>query len=309
MKPTFSFIIVTYNNADTIGPCLRSIAAFTSDSYEAIVVDNSPDDETALAVQCVTGEQPGLPIQLVKSGQNLGFSCACNAGARLARGELLFFLNPDTRLLNDAGRLLSDCFAQHPRAVAAGPSISNATGVVTRTCRNLPTLGRIFLDVMGLDRWLGWYKLTRFAHDVPKTVEQIIGAALLIRHSTFDTVGGMDERFFVYYEEVDLCKRLREAGGQVWFWPRARVQHISGTSCEADPVRAKMIYTLRESRTKYFCKHFGPFSAFAIRFINRLEGMQKALILQALWLVRGRSSYREKAHGFWSVAKGTAPSL
>jgi len=111
----------------------------------------------------------------------------------------------------------------------------------------------------------------------------------------------------MYFEEVDLCKRLMAAGGEIWFWPEARVQHLAGVSAEAEPVRARMIYTLRESRRKYFMKHFGAASAWRMELINRVEGLQKSAILWLLWKIRGRGADREKARGFWSVAVGLAP--
>ena len=308
-RPVFSFVIVTYNNADSIEPCLSSIEKWNSEMYEVIVVDNSPGDDTALAVQRFVEAQPDRPVWLVDPGENVGFARGCNKGAGLAKGEFLFFLNPDTQLANDAGRLLANCMAEHPRCLAAGPAIYNLDGQIQRTCRNLPNLARIILDAAGLDHWLGHYTLTRFRHDVARQVEQIIGAAMLIRRKDYERLGGLDERFFIYFEEVDFCKRLLDVGGEIWFWPRARVQHLGGGSCDASPVRARMIFVLRESRKKYFAKHFGALSAVGLEIINRVEGLQKAIVLGLLWIVKRKTSYHEKAQGFWAVTTGIPPHL
>jgi GT2 family glycosyltransferase len=302
-----SFIVVTYNNANTIVACLSSIAANTTMEYEVLVVDNSPDNETVLAVERFVKSQAEPAVTVIKTVENLGFGRACNVGAGRASGRFLFFLNPDTRLRNDASALLADCFHRYPAAKAAGPAICDIGDRITRTCRNLPTLSRIVLDATGLDQLFGAYKLTRFPHQRAKKVEQIIGAAILVRRADYDDVGGMDERFFMYFEEVDLCKRLAEAGGEIWFWPQARVQHLAGISAEAEPVRARMIYVLRESRRKYFEKHCGTASAKWLELINRFEGLQKSAILWMLWMIRRRRADREKARGFWSVATGLAP--
>jgi N-acetylglucosaminyl-diphospho-decaprenol L-rhamnosyltransferase len=163
------------------------------------------------------------------------------------------------------------------------------------------------LDATGLDSWLGCYKLTRFKHNRPRQVEQIIGAAILIRRRDYERLNGMDEQFFIYFEEVDLCKRLQEIGGEIWFWPEAQVQHLAGRSCETDSVRTRMIFVLRESRRKYFAKHYGFLGGLALEAVNRVEGMQKAIVLFAFWLLRRKRAYREKAYGFWAVATGTAP--
>jgi GT2 family glycosyltransferase len=305
--PEFSFIIVSYKNSDSIEACLGSIEALTTEPFEIIVVDNSPDDRTLNIVKSFRPSRKDFAVRIIERKENVGFSRACNLGASHASGRFLFFLNPDSKLMNDAATLLRRCLEARPRALAAGPSILDSAGGITRTCRNLPNLGRIILDATGLDSWFGAYKLTRFGHDSPKRVEQIIGAAMLVRRADYDRLGGMDERFFIYFEEVDFCKRLLDAGGEIWFWPEARVQHISGGSCEVNGVRARMIYTLRESRRKYFKKHYGACSSVALELINRLEGLEKALILGLLWLVRGERSYREKAYGFWAVATGCAP--
>jgi N-acetylglucosaminyl-diphospho-decaprenol L-rhamnosyltransferase len=303
----FSFIIVTYNSAGTIEPCLGSIGACTAEPHEIIVVDNSPDDLTLLALERFCGSHPDVALRIVKTEENIGFGRACNRGAALATGDYLFFLNPDTQLRPGAAGQLAHCFQQHPATVAAGPAILDGANKVNPTCRNLPTLARILLDATGLDRWWGAYKLTRFDHATPLQVEQIIGAAMLIPRFVYESIHGMDERFFIYFEEVDLCKRLLDAGGQIWFWPEGKVQHLSGSSCEVDSVHARTIYILRDSRRKYFEKHFGKFSALALVLINRIEALQKLMVFSVLWLLRRKRIYRQKAYGFWTVAIGSAP--
>jgi N-acetylglucosaminyl-diphospho-decaprenol L-rhamnosyltransferase len=304
-----SFVIVTYNNMDTIEMCLRSVADWTSGSYDIVVVDNSPDRRTLEAIERFIASSDGVRVRTIKPVENIGFSRACNMGGREAQGDLLFFLNPDAALLNDAVKLLAGGLDQRPLAMAAGPAIVDQTGRVTRTCRNLPTLGRILLDATGVDRWCGAYKLMRFRHDHARRVEQIIGAAMMVRRSDYERLGGMDERFFVYFEEVDFCKRIKDAGGEIWFWPDARVQHLAGRSCEADSVRARMIFVLRESRRKYFRKHFGAVGGTVLEVINRVEAVQKAAVLAVLAVLGRKRSYREKAYGFWSVAIGIGPRV
>jgi N-acetylglucosaminyl-diphospho-decaprenol L-rhamnosyltransferase len=305
----FSFVIVTYNNADTIGPCLQSIVAHTADLYEIAVVDNSPGQETILAVESFRASHPDVAVRLIRPDTNVGFSRACNLGASLTTGKYLFFLNPDTALMNDAAGVLAGCLEQYPTALAAGPAIFDSEGRVTPTCRNLPTLGRIVLDATGMDRWWGAYRLIRFSHQEPRPVEQIIGAAMLLHRRVYESAHGMDEQFFIYFEEVDLCKRLRDSGGEVWFWPKARVQHLAGRSCEVESVHARMIFILRDSRKKYFRKHYGVLGAVALEAINRVEALQKSLVLAFLWMLWRKRSDLEKAHGFLTVAFGVAPRV
>ena len=307
--PTFSFVIVTYNSRDTIELCLESIATHTALSYEVAVVDNSPDCQTCHAVRKYAATHPEVSLQLIKPEKNLGFGRGCNLGVIRTSGEYVFFLNPDTQLMNDAASSLMQCLVEQPGTLAAGPAIFDSEGTVTRTCRRLPHLGHVMLDATGLDQWCGAYKMTRFSHDYPKQVQQIIGAAIVMRRSDYKRLGGMDEQFFIYFEEVDLCKRIKEAGGDIWFWPRAQVQHLAGRSCETDTVRARMIFVLRESRKKYFTKHYGLLGGLALECVNRMEAVEKFAVLFTLWLLRHKRSYREKAYGFWAVAIGVFPRM
>ena len=308
-RPIVSFVIVTYQSAETIRPCLESIRTRTRVSYEIAIVDNSPTRETIEAIERFQAVNPDVKLSLIKPAQNIGFGRACNVGAQQTTGIHLFFLNPDTVLLNDAAAFLVAGLDEQPNAMIVGPAIRNSEGEVTRTCRNLPTLARIILDATGLDQWFGAYKLTRFAHDRPLAVEQIIGAAMLILREDFERVGGMDEQFFIYFEEVDLCKRIQANGGEIWFWPDAAVQHLAGRSCETDSVRARMIFVLRESRKRYFAKHFGVRGAFAVELVNRLEALEKLTVLSILWLLGRKRSHREKMSGFWAVATGNASRI
>jgi N-acetylglucosaminyl-diphospho-decaprenol L-rhamnosyltransferase len=305
--PFFSFVIVTYNSADTIGACLASIAQHTALPFEVVVVDNSPGWETAAEVQRFLDSQGVDNFRLDKTGENLGFAKGCNRGAATASGDYLLFLNPDTELLNDAAAELLACIKQYPLAFAIGPAILGSDNSVTATCRNLPTISRMLLDATGIDQWVGSYRLTRFSHREPRKVEQIMGAAMLIPRIRYEQADGMDERFFIYYEEVDLCKRLVEAGGEVWFWPAAQVRHLAGTSTDQATVRARMIYVLRESRRKYFRKHSGIVGEAAIGIVNRLEGVGKWVVLGIKGRLRGCASDLDKARGFLSVALGNPP--
>ena len=305
--PQVSFVIVTYNNANTIGMCLCSIAEQTTLSFEIAIIDNSPDPHTRQAARDFISSHTGVAVRIITPGENIGFSRACNLGADVTTGKYIFFLNPDTKLMNNAAEVLAQCLGEKPSAAAAGPAIFDEDGRITRTCRKLPTFRYVFLDAIGLDRWCGAYTLRRFRHDAPRVVEQIIGAAILMRRRDFETVGGMDERFFVYFEEVDLCKRLNEQRGDIWFWPSAKVEHLGGRSCEVGRLRARMIFIFRESRKKYFAKHFGFIGAIALEALNRMEALEKLPVLVALWILRRRQSDKDKAFGFLSVAMGIPP--
>lgn len=301
-SPLVSVVIVAYNNADTIEPCLESLRTLLTGAHEAVVVDNSPDSATRERIDAFKTRHPEYPLTCIVPERNLGFAAGCNRGAAEAKGGRLLFLNPDTRLVNDIVSVFEMHRERHPHTGMTGPRILNGRGEVERTCRNLPSLGRIFLDATGLDRLLGAYRLLRFDHLTPRQVPQLIGACLYIPTDLYRSLGGLDERFFVYFEEVDLCKRCMEAGLENWFVPDAVITHLAGTSCESGSTAARMIVQLRRSRVLYFRKHFGRATGLAMAALNTLEGAAKGVVFAVLSLVRGKAKYGEKAKGFGRVA-------
>ncbi|MEE4261774.1 MAG: glycosyltransferase family 2 protein [Desulfobacteraceae bacterium] len=301
MRPEVSIITVAYRNEETIVPCLTSIRQQVTLPYEVIAVDNSPDNLTALKVRDFMKRDPRFPITFLKAGQNTGFAKGCNSGAARARGDYFMFLNPDTILKNDAARLLTDFLKSRPTAGVVGPMILDPAGRVVRTCRNLPTVARIILDVTGLDRFIGAYVLARFPHDRPRRVEQVIGACFFLHRHTFMNLGGFDERFFMYFEEVDFCKRLIDSGAEIWFRPEARVMHRAEVSTRREESGALMIQALRHSRSLYFEKHFGRTHQLLLNTVNRLEGLGRGLAFYYLYLCRGQTQYLAKARGYFNV--------
>lgn len=301
--PLVSVVVVTYRNEGTIEACLASLAAHTSVPFEVVVVDNSPDMATWEHLEAYRRRNPGEAVTPLRPGTNLGFAAGCNLGAGHARGEYLLFLNPDTTLIDDIVSVFLAFWKSRAKPGLLGPQILDGQGNVARTCRNLPTPAGIFLDATGLDRLLGVYRLLRFAHDRDRQVPQIIGACLFTSRSLYEAVGGLDERFFVYYEEVDLCLRMARAGYEIWFLPEARIAHAAGFSCESEASAAAMIVQLRKSRMLYFRKHFGPASVAAVGLVNIAEGVAKALAFLWLHVIGTGRGYLEKARGFWRVAQ------
>jgi GT2 family glycosyltransferase len=297
-------VIVTYRSQATIESCLESLIATDRARVDIVVVDNSPDQATADHILAFIARRPDAPIRLLPQAVNLGFAAGCNLGAREARGRFLMFLNPDAELLGDVVGILAAFLDGHPRAEVVGPQIRDAGGHLTPTCRRLPTCWRIFLDATGLDRVVCGYRMLRFDHTARRLVDQVMGACFFLRTEDFQRRGGFDERFFIYYEEVDYCRRVLDDGGEVWFEPAAAIGHVGGASCEHAGQVAHMTALLRESRELYFDKHFGLLPRLCVRLIDRLEGAGKAAILSVSGLLRGDARQREKAKGFLDVALG-----
>ncbi|MCC8190059.1 MAG: glycosyltransferase family 2 protein [Planctomycetes bacterium] len=294
-------VIVAYNSENCIEPCLESV--FTGAGRRAaVVVDNSPGEATAAAVARFQADHPDREVTLIRRPDNIGFAAGCNLGARGRDEDYLLFLNPDTTLEPEALDRLVAFLRDNPPAWLAGPQIRDEAGLVVRTCRALPTPFRIFLDATGLDRLVGRYRLLRFDHQSARPVEQIIGACILIRRARFEALGGFDERFFIYFEEVDLCRRVLAAGGEVWFRPEAGVRHRGGASCEVAATLSRSPGYLRRSRAQYFAKWFGLLPQHLVSGITLAECVGKFLVLSVLALA-GSPERRARRDGFLAVLR------
>jgi GT2 family glycosyltransferase len=229
-QPTIAYVIVAYRSAGDIAACLDAIQQDMPAGSEIIVVDNaSPDDSAGVA-----RAHPSRPT-IVTSPENRGFGSGCNLGAGSARSDLLFFVNPDARLVPGAtGRLLEGVAADEAAVVfgaavlgpggsrgaaSAGfePSLRSVAGHYLFLAR-LPYASRLFPP------------LQLPASSAERSPDWVSGAAMLVRASAYEAVGGFDEALFMYMEDVDLCCRLRERGGRVRYVPEARVDHALGGS-------------------------------------------------------------------------------
>lgn len=245
-----SIILVTHNSADTVGRCLRSLGpAAGAVAVEVIVVDTGSRDRT-LEVVRESGEV--ADVLLV---QNQGFASAANAGAAKARGTFLLFLNPDTELPRDAvGRLLLLCGLRRVGAVSG--LLVNAAGSPEAVGEPFPTLA--------------WYvrRRFRFAHRLfsdPHSVPWLSGAALMVSAEAFRAVEGFREVFFLYYEDIDLCRRLRGKGYILLLDPGLRILHAGGRSAQ----RRERLRASDEAEDRYFSLHRPAWEGSVLRFFRR----------------------------------------
>ena len=293
-----SIIIVTYNNENTIQECINSILDKDFKDIEIIIVDNSENNKTINSIKSIKSDK----IFIIKSEENLGFAKGCNLGAKNAKGKYLLFLNPDTIFINNVCVLLKNFLDKNNKCAIVGPQIINPFNKdIEKTCRNLPNFLTLILQSFGLDRFSGYYILNHFSHNETKQVEQVIGACLFINRKIFNELNGFDERFFIYFEEVDLCKRALESGYKIYFYPQAKILHLSGSSCENINVIKKMIIQFRKSRKIYFEKHFGLFGKFYSIFFNKLEGLFKGISLLFLGMLKKDKFLLQKSIGYFMV--------
>lgn len=230
MPITFSIIIVSWNVRDYVVACLESLASQKDERIEVIVVDNNSHDSTRDSV----ARYPW--VTLIALDENKGFARANNTGARNARGEFLVFLNPDTVAPRDFVRKLFAHKEKSPHVRFYGPGLLNPDGTLQRSVRRLPTVAdQLFRMVRGpyifphARVWL-WYRADDFDYTHEARVEQVMGACMVIGSEEFSRLNGFDERFFLWFEEVDLCRRARSAGIQVWYTPYVEMVHHGGRS-------------------------------------------------------------------------------
>ena len=259
-----SVIIVSWNVREFLVPCINSIIAKTSfKDYEIIVVDNASSDGT---VETVKNRFPS--VKLIENGENLGFARACNIGAKKARAKYLFFLNPDTELREKALDNLLSFLEKNMEADAVGAKLLWPDGNYQESYRRFPGTFFSILEVFEFHYYFPGNSLKLCSVYGPKSFEKsqeidwVVGAAFAVRREIFGKINGFDEDFFMYSEDVDLCKRIKNAGGKVYFCPDSKVVHYRGKSSESSDVRGSEYY---KSLYLYHLKHSGNAKAFVFR--------------------------------------------
>ena len=264
MAPDVSIIIVNYNSGDCLKQCIESIYAHTQNiDFEIIVVDNASTDSSFvnLCVQFVN-------LCGIKNQDNLGFSAANNIGAKTATGKYLFFLNPDTLLIdNSIHRFYEFLESAEPDIVSCGGLLIRPTGEPDTSFGNFPTLFQAFSDI-GF-RWLYRRYYDRHlsiaqsrAFDSPQPAGYLSGADIFIRREAFLNAGGFEEAYFMYYEDCDLFYRLNKSGYRAVILPDVKIVHHKSVSTATGGGFNYQKYALMEkSKYLYFGKNHGALSA------------------------------------------------
>ena len=222
-----SIVIVNYRSGHELASCLRSLAQNTGDlDYEICVINNDCPEDLAP----ISG--PGLPrIEIIQNRSNRGFAAAVNQGYRQSRGPFLLLLNPDVRVGAGALEVLAATLEQHPDAGVALPRLNSPAGSLQYSCRRFYTLATLLLRRAPFQRlWSNHPKLQRhlmadWDHRRLSEVDWGLGAAMLIRRAAVNWSALLDERFFLYFEDVDLCKSMWDRGWKVLYNPAACLVH------------------------------------------------------------------------------------
>lgn len=238
-------VIVNWNGAHLLRDCLGPLA---DQEFELIVVDNASTDDS---VRIVRSEFPAA--RLIVNEANLGFAVANNQGLRESSAPFVFLLNNDTVPDSDAIAELVSFLEDHPSVAIAGPTLVNVDGTPQDSCGPGPDLATEFLGKSMLHRLLPGRR--SWAPTQTRRVDWVTGAALMIRRSVAEQLGGLDEEMFMFYEDLDLCARAREAGHEVWFVATPPIVHVGGATRRN--VETKSLVDSFRSTDRFFAVH-GP---------------------------------------------------
>ena len=246
--------IVTWRTRDLLRACLRSVAG-QPEVAEIVVVDNASGDGTIEMVRAEFAQ-----VRLIVNERNLGYAAGNNQAIRASAAPFVLLLNPDTEVQAGAlGGLLS-AFGGDARVGAAAAQLLLPDGGIQRSCRSFPRPAAVLYDAVGLARLFprsevfGQYRMTYWDHSSPRELDQPMASALALRRAALDEVGLFDEDFSLYFNDVDLCYRLKQAGWKILFEPKATVLHHVGASTRQ--VRPAAIVESHRSLIRFYRKHY-----------------------------------------------------
>lgn len=284
-SPDLSVCLVNWNTRPDLEQAIDAVLkADPGIGLQVVVVDNGSGDGSAEMVRERFPE-----VKLIESGENLGFARGYNRAAEEAGGRYLLMLNPDTEAQPGALRELVEFLDSHPKAGAAGPRLVNRDGSLQFSCRLFPRpVAAIFRNtVLGRlvprNRSTRDYLMADWDHDTVRGVDWLSGAAMCIRREAWEEVGGFDEGFFMYAEDIDWCLRAHEAGWGIYYVPSAVIMHRIGRSSDQRPV--KMVIQFHRSMARFYHKHYAPGWPWGMRWLPAAGIWLRAglVLAQTLW--------------------------
>lgn len=300
-------VIVDFNSAARVREAVQSLLVFPAKgaSLERIIVVDNASTEPA---KKILGDLIEPRVDIVRNATNRGFGAACNQGARNGDAEYILFLNPDANVC--AGTL--DCVVNHmklrPDVGIAGVKLLNSEDRITVSCSQFPRASHYVFSATGLNKLLPSKFpvsfMQQFDHATTRNVDQVMGAFFFVRRTVFDVLGGFDERFFVYFEEVDFSLRAAMAGWNSLFIADTGARHHGhGTT---DTIRATRLFLSLQSRLRYAHKHFSLTSfivtLFATTLVEPLSRLTLALLGRTDTPVDVVIGFRRLYH--WLVCEG-----
>jgi GT2 family glycosyltransferase len=259
-----SIVIVSFNTRDVTRQCLEHVRKHAAAvRHEVLVVDNASVDRSA---DMVAAEFP--EVHLIRSDDNRGFAGGNNPAMKIARGRYILLLNSDAFLSEGALEKTLQYMDDHPDTGVLGCKLTDPDGTMQASARMLPGPLNKILHITGLaarfpgSKFFGRVDYTWWDHSEPRTVGWVVGAFFLIRRETMESIGVLDERYFLYFEEIDYCLTARRAGWKVVFYPHAEIVHIGGQSAVKVPgkisAKGRQMVSIRlTSEFRYYRKMYG----------------------------------------------------
>ena len=297
-----SIVIVNWNSGQLLENCVRSLLANAA-GCQIIIVDNASADSSLSFADKI-----GADLSILRNNRNIGFAAGNNLGWRASKGDRILFLNPDTECLPESISRLEQTLVSDPAIWAVGGRLVSPTGKsqMDFNVRSFPTIGSVASEMFFLDEI---WPSNPWSHSVhpddggqPVDVDQPAAACLMVSRAALESIGGFDEAFYpAWFEDVDLCRRIRNQGGRIQFQPNARFLHHGGYSLGRIS-RQDFLESFHTNQIRYFRKHYGPRAASRVR----------RLILLGLFLRAGLSMIHSPATEmsraaaskmFWNAAR------
>ncbi len=303
-----SIIIVNWNVRELLRGCLLSLSGDEMGlvpglTSEVVVVDCASSDGSA---EMVRREFPW--VRLMASDENLGYARGNNLGVAQAAGRYLLLLNPDVEVVGDALATMVHYLDEQPSVGVLGPALRYPDGSLQSSRRRFPTLATAFCESTLLHQWFPNNHVARRYHladrpaDAPQAVDWLVGAALMIRREAWQQVGPLDEGFFMYFEELDWCRRCRAAGWEIHYLPTAHVVHYEGKSSEQ--VSTARAIHFERSKIRYFRKYYGAGWALVIRLFLLGTFVFQLCEESLKWVIgHKRGLRRERVASYWQVLR------
>lgn len=279
-------VVVSYNSRGTLRACVEPLVS--ESALEVLVVDNASPDESLADVA-------DLPLERLPLDRNFGFAYACNRGFEAGSAPYVLFLNPDARISADSIQALAGTLASDETLGAVAPRLLTEDGEIDYSVRRFPRLRSTFSQALFLHRlfpradWVDEVVRQPSRYEKRGPVEWVSGACVLVRREALDSIGGWDERFFLYGEDVDLCRRFSERGLGVVYEPAATAVHVGGASAP----RAQLIPLLVRGRALFVGKHDRP----AVAFLHRV-GLAVGSLTHAVLTTQGSAARRGHLRSF-----------
>lgn len=270
-NPDVSIVIVSWNAKKFLKQCLRSVYDTIREiTFEVWVADNNSSDGSP---EMVRKKFP--QTKLICTGDNLGFAKANNICIKKSRGRYLCLINSDVKLVNDSIEVMLSYIDKHPEVGMLGPKVINPDKTLQQSVRNFPTYWNAFSGALALDtifpksQLFGNCPTPLLANDSPRNVDVLLGCFWMVRREALNDVGLLDERFFMYREDVDWCKRFKLAGWKVVYFPKVEAIHYGGGSSSNAPIECYV--EMKRSSLLFWKKFHGRFGILYISIITFLH--------------------------------------